>query len=123
MAKVVSESKGLGEALKNNESEIIIEGNLKDKVFRIKAKGNVAWAIAIGAIGVAVVATLAAPVTGGTSEVASLIAAPAAISVLGISTATAAVGIAVAAGGIGALNDLRNYRIVENNNERLVLRR
>ncbi|MDG5853126.1 hypothetical protein [Clostridium beijerinckii] len=123
MAKIVRDSKGLGEALKNSESEIIIEGDLKNKVVRIKAKGAVAWVIAIGAIGIAVAATLVAPITGGTSEVASLAAAPAAISVLGVSTATAAVGIAVAAGGIGALNDLRDYRIIENNDKRLVLRR
>lgn len=123
MAKIVSDSKGLGEALKNNEDEIIIEGKFGDVVIKIKAKGTVAWAIAIGAIGVAVVATLAAPATAGTSEVASLVAAPAAISVLGVSAATAAVGIAIAAGGIGALNDLRDYKIVENNNGRVVLRR
>ena len=42
MAVSVNDSKGLGKALKDNEGEIIIEGDLKNKVLRIKATGKVA---------------------------------------------------------------------------------
>ena len=101
MAVSVNDSKGLGKALKDNEGEIIIEGDLKNKVLRIKATGKVAWAVAIGAIGVAVVSAIAAPATGGTSGIASFLVAPAAVSVLGGATTTAAIGIAVTAGEIG----------------------
>ena len=71
MAVSVNDSKGLGKALKDNEGEIIIEGDLKNKVLRIKATGKVAWAVAIGAIGVAVVSAIAAPATGGDSIIFS----------------------------------------------------
>lgn len=123
MSVNVNDSKGLGEALKNDADEIVIEGDLKEKVVRIKAKGKVAWAVAIGAIGVAVASVIMAPTTGGTSGVAGLVTAPAAVSILGASTTTTAIGIAIAAGGVGALNSLRKYKIVKNEGNRLVLRK
>ncbi|WP_338627400.1 hypothetical protein QJR52_04545 [Clostridium baratii] len=123
MSVKVNDSKGLGEALKADEDEIIIEGDLKEKVIRIKAKGKVAWAVAIGAIAVAVVAIIATPATGGTSSIAAVATAPAAVSVLGGAATTAAISIAVAAGGVGALNKLREYKIVENDENKLVLRK
>ena len=113
----------LGHAVKNGESTIIIEGDLKDKVLRIKATGKVAWGVAIGAIAVAVIAVLAAPETGGVSLTSSLVAAPAAAATLGMPAATAAVGIAVAAGGVGALNKLRDYSIVEETSSHVVLKK
>lgn len=123
MSVNVNDSKGLGEALKDDEDEIIIEGDLKEKVIRIKAKGKVAWAIAIGAIAVAVAAIIATPATGGASSIAAVATAPAAVSVLGGAATTAAISIAVAAGGVGALNKLREYKIVENDENKLVLRK
>ena len=42
MAVNVNDSKGLGKALKDNEDEIIIEGDLRKKVIKIKAPGKVA---------------------------------------------------------------------------------
>ena len=87
----------------------------------VKAINN--GAVAIGAIAVAVTAILAIPVTGGTSSIASFVAAPAAISVLGGAVATSAISIAVAAGGIGALNKLRDYKIIENDENKVVLKR
>ena len=123
MAVSVNDSKGLGKELKDNDGEIIIEGDLKNKVLRIKATGKVAWAVAIGAIGVAVVSAIAAPATGGTSGIASFLVAPAAVSVLGGATTTAAIGIAVTAGGVGALNKLRKYKIVENDDNKLILKK
>ena len=48
--------KDLSEALKNDKDTIEIEGDLADKVIRIKATGSVAWAIAIGSIAVGLAA-------------------------------------------------------------------
>jgi hypothetical protein len=110
----------LGEALKNEQDTIEIEGNLKKKVLRIKATGNVAWAVAIGAIGVAVIIALG---SGGTAAPVSGIVGFGAVSVLGLSAATSAVAIAVAAGGVGALNMLRQYKIVSDSGDKLVLSR
>lgn len=119
----INDSKSLGKALKENEDEIIVEGDLKNKVLRIKATGKVAWTVAIGAIGVAVVSIIAAPATGGISGTANFIAAPAAVSILGGTTTTAAISIAVAGGGIGALNKLRKYKVVKNDENQLILKR
>lgn len=84
---LVRDNKGLGKAVKNNEDTIEIEGDLSKKVIKIKATGKVAWAVSIGAIGIAVAAALATPATGGTSAVVGVVAAPAAVTVLGGSTA------------------------------------
>lgn len=110
----------LGHALKNGQDTIVIEGDLKNKVLRIKATGDVAWAVAIGSIGVAVLAVLA---SGGLAAPPAGFVAIGAVSTLGASVATSAVTIAVAAGGVGALNSLRRYRISYQSGERLILER
>ncbi|MEW6729505.1 MAG: hypothetical protein AB1332_09210 [Pseudomonadota bacterium] len=116
----ISTEEELGEALKNNQGTIEIEGDLSKKVIRIKATGTVAWAIAIGAIGIAVVLTVG---SGGTAAPAAGFVGFGAVSVLGVSAATSAVAIAVAAGGVGALNSLRKYKIVNQSNNKVVLSR
>lgn len=108
----------LGEALKNNQDEIEIEGDLTKKIIRIKATGSVAWAIAIGAIGVAVVFTLG---SGGTAAPVSAIVGVGAVSILGVATASSAVLIAVAAGSVGALNSLRKYKIVSKSDNKIIM--
>lgn len=110
----------LGAALKNGQDTIEIEGDLMKKVLRIKATGNVAWAIAIGAIGVAVILALG---SGGTAAPVSGIVGFGAVSVLGLSAATSAATIAIAAGGVGALNTLRKYKIVSDSGDKLVMTR
>lgn len=115
--------KELGEALKNDQDRIEIEGDLSKKVIKIKATGKVAWAIAAGAIAVAVIAVLATPATGGASNVAHLMAVPAAAATLGTSVASSAILIAVAAGGIGALNKLRSYSIEKNPDGSITLKK
>lgn len=116
---VATNEKELGEALKQNENCIEIEGDLLKKVVRIKATGKVAWAVAFGATAVAVTAVLFMPATGGGSApvaaASGIIAIPAAAAVLGPSVAAAAANIAVAAGGVAALNSLRTYRLEERN--------
>lgn len=100
--------KELGEAIKNGETYIEIEGDLSKKVFRIKATGKVAWAVAVGALIVALASVVAPPA----APAALAFAAPA-IAVLGMPAALAALLIAVAGGGIGTLNKLRDYKIKE----------
>ncbi len=116
----ISTEKELGEALKNDQDTIEIEGDLARKVLKIKATGKVAWAVAIGAIGIAVVLTVG---SGGTASPAAGVVGIGAVSVLGVSAATSAVAIAIAAGGIGVLNSLRQYKIVSKSGNKVVLSR
>jgi len=119
----IKDEKELGKALKEDRDEIIIEGDLKNNVIRIKAIGKVAWAIAIAAIAVAVGSVLAAPLTGGLSTTANFITAPVAVSVLGVPAAGAAISIAVAGGGVKILDKLRDYKIVEKNGNSVILKK
>lgn len=121
----------LAEAIKNNEESIIIEGDLKNKVIRIKATGKVAWGVCAAALGAAIVFYLATPaaavattpVGGGMSFVGGVAATTMAMTALGTATG-AAVAIGVAAGGIGALNTLRDkYKIVEKDNKHIKLQK
>lgn len=121
----VTNEKELGEALKNGEDYIEIEGEFGGKIIRIKATGKVAWAVAFGAIGVAVIAVLSIPTTGGTSTIPALAAnailAPAAVSILGAGTVASAIAIAVAAGSVGALNKLRKYKMTKISDSHIIL--
>ena len=127
MATIVTNEKDLGKALSNKQDEIIIEGDIVKKVFKIKAKGKVAWAIAFAAIVVAVAAVIATIGSGGAASPASvpakLIGGTAAASVLGLSTAKSAVLIAVAAGSASSLNTLRKYKLIEKSNSKAILRK
>jgi len=116
----ITNEEELGETLKDEPDSIEIEGDLKKKVLRIKATGKVAWAIAIAAIGIAVTILIS---TGGTGAPVSGLVGAGAVSVLGLPAAVSAVSIAVAAGGVGALNTLRKYEIIENSADKLVLSR
>ena len=119
----IKTEKELAAAIKNGDDYIEIEGDLKKKVLRIKASGKVVWSIALAAISIAVGSVIAGPTTGGMSLPISFIAAPAAVGILGVSVTTTAIGIAIAAGGIGVLNKLRNYKVVEKNEKRLILKK
>ena len=111
MTRVRTEEE-LGEALRSNAESIEIEGDLSRKVIRIRATGDVAWLVASVAIAIAALAVIAAIPTGGTSAALGLGFAPAAVGVLGGATTITAIGVAVAAGGVAALNKLRDYREV-----------
>lgn len=116
----IDNEKDLGKALKEKQETIEIEGNLKDKVLKIKATGKVAWAIAIGAIAIAVALIIS---SGGTAAPVSGLVGIGAVSVLGTPAALSAVSIAAAAGGVGALNSLRNYKVTSNSGNKLILKR
>ncbi|ERP30687.1 hypothetical protein [Chitinivibrio alkaliphilus] len=121
----IDNEKDLGKALKDGQDTIEIEGSLKDKVLKIKATGKVAWAVAIGAIGVSVVAILY-PAPEPTSQATTKffvapLAGGAAVTVLGAATTASAISIAVAAGGVAALNKLRGYKITSKSEDKIVL--
>lgn len=107
--------KELGEALKRGDSTIEVELDLSKKVVKIKTAERGSWALCVGAIGVAAVCGVVTISTAGTATVPSaFIATPAiatASGVLGMSTTISAIGIAIAGGGVGALNKLRGYRV------------
>ena len=119
MARVVHTEAELGKAIKDGEDYIEVEGNLKDKVIRIKATGRVAWLIAFGVIAAAVAFALS---TGGAGAPASLIAGSVPATILGLPAATACVSIAVAAGGVGALNKLRSYTLKKDNGKVILIK-
>ncbi|MGM0582962.1 MAG: hypothetical protein ACQETL_19960 [Bacteroidota bacterium] len=122
----IDNEKDLGKALKKDQETIEIEGSLKDKVIRIKATGKVAWTIAIGSIGIAVVAILYPVPELATQTGAKGIAAltgGAAVGILGAGTAASAISIAVAAGGVATLNKLRGYKITSKSGDKIVLRK
>lgn len=108
--------------LNNKEDYIILEGDRANDVYRIVAAGNVAWAIAIGAIVIGAALVFATASSGGTAAPATVPAisavAPAAVAVVGWSATSTAIAICFAAGGVAAgkaiLNAVRNnYKIAE----------
>lgn len=122
----INNEKDLGKALNEDQDTIEIEGSLKDKVIRIKATGKVAWVIAIGAIGVAVVAILypvPEPTTQAGAKGFAAVTGGAAVGILGAGTAMSAINIAISAGGVAVLNKLRNYKIVSNTSNKLVIKK
>lgn len=123
----ISTNKELGKALKNKEESILIEGDLANKVIRIKATGKLAWGITIAAISTSVAAILLKTSSGGIAtpitSAALFTSAPAAIAVLGPPAAKSAIVIAVAGGGVGVLHALRKYEIIEQGAKLLKLKK
>ena len=117
----MKDEKELGKALQRKDSKIVIEGDLSKKVIRIKATGAIAWGVCIAALAIAITAILAAPAAAPVSIPAMLPTLGAVTSVLRIEATTAALGIAVAGGGIGALNTLRNYRLEKISDQKIIL--
>lgn len=125
---VVNTAKGLANAIANNENRIIITGTLGNAVLTLDAIGPVAWAIAIGSIGVAIAGTVATISTGGAVapvDVASkFVVTPALITTCGsVSTAWTAINIAVAGGGVGTLSALRKYKARSEDGEVVLIKR
>ena len=123
MTKVTT-AEELGRAVQSQSDTIEIEGNLATKVIRIRATGKVAWVVAFGAIGLAGASYFLTPTPAAPATVAAnLIAAPAAVSILGASAAAAAASIAVGAGSVAALSKLRKYKEVSRSGNVLILKR
>lgn len=126
----VDDANGLAAAVKRGESSIEVVGDLAKKIIKIKATGPVAWAIASATIviaGTAAFATLKAgksPPVIAVGAVASFIPAAGAVSILGPSTALAAISLVIAAGGIGPLSAIRSqYEIADQSEGRVLLRK
>lgn len=120
----VTTVKELAEALKSGEITIVVEKELSKWVVKIHVTGAKAWAIAIGGISAVVAAVIATASGGVTAPIAvpsALIATPAVVGTLGIPAATAAVGIAVAGGGVNVLKTLRSYRLEKMSDEKIIL--
>ena len=79
----------------------------------------------LGSIAVAVTSILATMTTGGTlAPVSAFVATPAlagTVGILGGSTTVAAVGIAVAGGGVASLNKLRQYKVKKISKDKIQL--
>lgn len=137
--KTVRNSKELGNAIKDGEDYIYVEGDLKNRVIRIKATGKIAWALAAGSLAAAVTCYLAIPTTTTVSSVAgpagtiaggaipftgSVISSTVVISALGTKAAIVALGISIACGGVGGVISLRDkYEIESKSDKGLVLKR
>jgi len=117
--------KELADAIAKKQESFEINGDLIEKVLKIKNTGTTAWIVALGAISCATAAALATTKIGKITIPLTLPLATfniiGAVPILGIPTATAAVEIAVAFGGVNVLNTLRKYKIIENSEDKLVL--
>lgn len=111
----VNNERDLGIALGLNHEEIIIEGELCDKVIRIKSVNDDEWILIIGALTTAVTAAVTAAATAGLASPlvlpATVTGLSSAVAVLGTNAAISAIAIGVGGGSVGTLSLLRNYRM------------
>ena len=108
----VTTEKELADAISRNQDSITVEGDLAKKTLRIKATGNVAWAVAIGSIGIVFYGVVMTMGTGGAaapvSGLAAVAGSGAALGVLGTAATTAAVSMAVSVRSLSVLKKLRS---------------
>ena len=127
MATQVTNEKELTEALRNESSEIEIEGDLANKVIRIKARGKVAWAVAIGAIGIIAGIIILKIPTGGTHTLISafVTSTPTDAEAFSTNATISRIIIAIIAGsisvGVALLNKLRAYKLEKTSSTRIRL--
>ncbi|MGD9032464.1 MAG: hypothetical protein PVH02_07375 [Desulfobacteraceae bacterium] len=116
----VSTSEELGKAIKDNEGEIEITGDIKAEVRKIITLPKAPWVVAVGAISASVFSVLttgdigisSSPVTirGTAFSLAPIVG----VSLLGEGPFLAGISIAIAGGGVDALSNLRNsYEFLE----------
>lgn len=123
MARVCKTAKEFADAVKDNEENIVIEGDLKNGILRIKATGKIAWGVCVASLAVAIAAVAVAPAGGGAPAGAGFVMAAPAVATLGAAVVPA-IAIGVCAGGVGVLNTLRDkYKIVEKTDEYITLKR
>ena len=127
--RICKTAKELSEAIKEETDLIEVEGDLSNKVVRIKVTGKVAWAVCAVSLAAAISfaiaagATAAFPPVGGANALAFTAAMGTVAGVLG-TAAGPALAIGVAAGGIGALTALRNrYSIVKKEMGSVILKK
>ena len=127
--RICKTAKELSEAIKEETDVIEVEGDLSNKVVRIKVTGKVAWGVCAAALtaaigfAIAAGATAAVPPVGGAHLVDFTVAMGTSASILG-SAAVPALTIGICAGGIGALTALRNrYSIVKKEKGSVILKK
>ena len=126
--RICKTAKELSEAIIEETDMIEVEGDLSNKIVRIKVTGKVAWAVCAVSLAAAISfaiaagATAAVPPVGGAHLVGFTAAMGTSASILG--SAVPALTIGICAGGIGALTALRNrYSIVKKAKGSVVLKR
>lgn len=119
----ITDEKELGKALQDGIDSIEIEGNLKDKVLRIKASGKVAWVIALGAIAIAVIVALSNTLANIGEANKVLMESPDSAPHLWLGGVWILVGIAVVAIIVAMLNKFRGYKLEKISNTRIILRK
>lgn len=123
----MTDAKELAKAIKEGQDEIEIEYDLKKHVMRINATGTVAWGVALGAMTVVVISALAEIGSGGVATPVSVMAASPAlvgtVATLGVGATTAAITMAITAGGVGVLKKLRKYDVEEISETKAILHR
>lgn len=123
---VVNNEEDLGKAINSNTDEIIIKGDLAKKIIIIKAKGKLAWFLALSfvAIVIIVVAKSDKPSVVAVDNYVAKVATSSAVSIWGIAATVTAVCICLSTKSVTTLKELRNnYEIVEKCNDFLRLRR
>lgn len=119
----ITDEKELSKALQDGIDSIEIEGNLKDKVLRIKASGKVAWVIALGAIAIAVIVALSNTLANIGEANKVLMESPDSTPHLWLGGVWILVGIAVVAIIVAMLNKFRGYKLEKVSNTRIILRK
>lgn len=119
----ITDEKELSKALQDGIDSIEIEGNLKDKVLRIKASGKVAWVIALGAIAIAVIVALSNTLANIGEANKVLMESPDSAPHLWLGGVWILVGIAVVAITLAMLNKFRGYKLEKVSNTRIILRK
>lgn len=119
----ITDEKELGKALQDGIDSIEIEGNLKDKVLRIKASGKVAWVIALGAIAIAVIVALSNTLANIGEANKVLMESTDSAPHLWLGGVWILVGIAVVAIIVAMLNKFRGYKLEKVSNTRIILRK
>lgn len=115
----ITNEKELNEALQNGVDSIEIEGNLKDKVIRIKASGKVAWIVAFGAIAMLVIIAVFSIKNANILLMVSHNQG----TKIGAIMMIGAVVVAVIAIAIALLNRFRKYKLEKVSSTRIVLRK
>lgn len=129
---IVKDEKALAKAIKDGQDSIYVEGDLKNKIIRIKVTGKVAWAVCFAAIAAAVALYFITPAatvtTGGIGGAISFTGSTAigatAVTILGVKATTVAISLAIVAGGCGVLTSLRNnYKISRKDHNGILLQK
>ncbi len=109
-----------------NTDEIEVHGDLRHQIVHIKAKGKVAWGVAMGCIIVGVGLIITTPATGGTSTIPGTLSFGPAIAAIGVSSTMFLVGLGLAAGAsyVGIIKWLYNdAQIIEQTDDYIVLKK